>query len=174
MVVTVGCGGGKGEIMRESTWNLREGFDKIRWNDDIDVVRSLYPDSGERKKRTGVNPATGEALVVNAGLSIREKSFSAPVPSDGINLRLSVGFDDSGRLSDLFLMSDGGDQRFAEASSDEWEKAISMYSVKLAGALGLDPYNSEYMEQDWNLDGVRVEMLLEGDGFSLTVKPSGR
>ena len=49
----VGCERNGKVAMRASTWNLDEGFDRVRWGDDTQTVRALYPRAGEAKNALG-------------------------------------------------------------------------------------------------------------------------
>ena len=159
--------------MRASTWNLVEGFDRVRWGDDMQTVRALYPRAGERKKRFGRNPLTGEEIIVNAGLYMQSGDFAVPVPPEGINLLLSMGFDDSG-VSDISLISEGGDERYEGKSAEEWGQVISNYAKRTAAELDLSAFDPEQGEQSWDIHGIRVELLLEWDSFSFSFERSGR
>ena len=169
----VGCERNREVAMRASTWNLVEGFDRVRWGDDMQTVRALYPRAGERKKRFGRNPLTGEEIMVNAGLYMQSGDFAVPVPPEGINLLLSMGFDDSG-MSDIGLLSEGGDERYEGMSAEEWGQVISTYAKRTAEELDLSPFDPEQAEQSWNIEGIRVELLLEWDNFSFSLERSRR
>ena len=110
---------------------------------------------------------------MNAGLYMQSGDFAVPVPPEGINLLLSMGFDDSG-VSDISLISEGGDERYEGKSAEEWGQVISNYAKRTAAELDLSAFDPEQGEQSWDIHGIRVELLLEWDSFSFSFERSGR
>lgn len=81
----------RGVDVRKMTFNLAEGFDRVRWNDDAETVRSFCPGTRTRTRRVGVDPRTGESIVRHAGLAMSQPAFAVPVPSEPLILASAWG-----------------------------------------------------------------------------------
>jgi hypothetical protein len=154
---------------RSLTWDLKEGFARIRWTDTLPLARELYPNAGERRRREGVDPATGRRFVHTAGISVSEPEL--PLPTEGIRVRISVGFGEAG-VTDLSIFPAGGDERYAAASPEKWSSVVHDFARQLVARLGLGDLPKPLTDHHWTLGGVRVTLTLEWDGFDLTVEPT--
>jgi len=151
--------------MRKETFDLAEGFDRVRWGDDAETVRSFYPDARTPARRVGVDPRTGERIVRHAGgLVMSRPDIAVPVPSEALILGLSVGFDEQG-VTQLERSSHGPLERHADLSDDELTEVVMTYAERTARELGLEPSDPGRAEQEWSVGDVRVRLLLEWDGF---------
>ncbi len=149
------------------TWDLREGFHKLRWSDRLETARALYPDAGHRKARRGVDPETGKPIVITAGLTIDDQDFF-PVPRTGLTLRGSVGFDEMG-VTDLSIDCFGSAED-PEADPEDLQGSKLRWLEASGHKLGFGPLRN-VVAQSWNLLSVTVDLSLKHDGFNLDFTP---
>ncbi|MGE0867005.1 MAG: hypothetical protein AB7P03_00480 [Kofleriaceae bacterium] len=156
---------------RDSTWDIRVGFDKIRWTDDEATVRSLYPEARATTAYVGQDPLTGETVVVRAGLVLDVGTFGLPINLDGVYAYLRVEFEGD-RVSQISLVSDGGDERFHDVSSADWVEVISDRVTAVGRVFGLRSVKHAEERQEWSVGGVKIDLQREWKSFHFTLERS--
>ncbi len=153
---------------RPVTWDLREGLHKLRWSDSLETARDLYPGAGQRRARRGVNPQTGEPLVQTAGLTIYDPDFF-PVAPTGLTLGGSVGFDEKG-VTDLSITCFGSAEDSDRHPEEDLGRMMSGWLKAAGRQLGFGPVH-DIVTQSWRLPTVKVDLVMEHDGFDLRFTP---
>lgn len=153
---------------RDSTWDVRLGFDKLRWTDDEALVRQCYPAAKALPIYEGRDPRTGRAVTTNPGCVLEPGTFGVPIDLDGVSLVSSVTFDARG-MAQITLSSDGGDHRYEATSRDEWQRMIAAAAGALGPSLGTGPVSPDDEDQTWHVGDVEVSLTLEWKRFGFTL-----
>ncbi|MGE0548322.1 MAG: hypothetical protein AB7R00_14755 [Kofleriaceae bacterium] len=154
---------------RDSTWDIRVGFDKIRWTDDEATVRAFYPEARATTAYVGQDPLTKETVVVRAGLVLDVGTFGLPINLDGVYAYLRIDFE-SERVSQISLVSDGGDERFDNVTSADWIDVISDRVTAVGRVFGVGPVSHAEERQAWRVGGVNVDLQREWKSFHFTIE----
>jgi hypothetical protein len=153
---------------REDTFDLTIGLGKIRWTDDEATIRALFPDALEiPSMRPGVNPATGEPLVVPGRLHV--PAFLEPWA--GFHLDAQVGFDERGIVglglsTDYRVRPEAGPSPVRRTS--EWfESKLRIGPIQVEkvvirarriGEIEIPASELERVDQTWKLGTVEVSV----------------
>ena len=154
---------------RSTTYDVLVGFDRIRWNDDDATLREIYPGARELARYEGRDPLTGKTFVTPPGFVLEPGTFGMPLDLGGVFVYASVRFDEH-RLAQIDLVADGGDERHAEASADEWQRVIARCAAALGSALGSGPVSPDEIDQRWTIGDVDVALHLEHARFRFTLE----
>jgi hypothetical protein len=147
-------------MQRDPTWDVRVGFDRIRWTDDPAAVCSNYP--------AARRPAEASAPT---GLVLEHGTFELPISLDGVIANVSVDFDDHG-VAKLDIVSECGDERFDRISPTEWSGIISDRVSAIGKALGVGPVSNQHERQVWSVGDVKIDLLREWRRFQFTLERS--
>ena len=152
---------------RDSTFDLREGFDRVRWRDDEATVRRYYPGAAA-SPASGDDAATARNVKLAPGVVLQD--IPLPVPSDGLTFSAKVGFEGQG-VTQLRLRVQGRGERHAGSSAEEWNELLLARMSALADRLGFGPVDPRRSDQTWTVGRVKIHLWWDEDGPTLAFVP---
>ncbi len=153
---------------RDPTFDLQEGFDRIRWGDDEGTVRRHYPAAGSTKVDGGLHPATGKSVKIAPGIVLQDVAL--PIATDGLMFTARVGFDRQS-VTQVWLGLQGQDGRYAKLSPEELGKVVFDKTSALIDKLGVGPVDPHKSRQTWTVGRVKVYLWWDKDGPTIALVP---